>query len=417
MHVLPGSRTYCTGRHLPFHELDRLVSLSAGPRDRASRRRAVRRQPRRSRVRHPTRGREARAGAVGPRWYSSDNSHRTALRPRAGRPRCSTELGLEPPMLQLEVGGASARARSSARRRCCSTDAFAANRPEVVVVQGDTNTTVAAALAANARDIPLVHVEAGLRSYDRAMPEEHNRVVTDHLADLCCAPTETSRAQLAAEGITGARVIVTGNTVVDAALAHAAPTTAERAARLDAARPRAGPVRALDLPPARERRRRRDSCSMILAELDALPLPVLLPLHPRTAARLDGRGRGRARRGARHRSDRLLRVPRARPRVRVPRFGLGRGPRGGEHREATGDRRARVDRAARGPRHVRRARSPRRRDRRAGTGLGLGPRGAPRPARRAADARTATVTRASGSPPRSARSKPDPTTRGAQRGG
>ena len=85
------------------------------------------------------------------------------------------------------------------------------------MVQGDTNTTLAGALAANAHRIPLVHVEAGLRSYDRAMPEEHNRVVTDHLSDLCCAPTETSRAQLAEEGIAGDRVIVTGNTVVDAA--------------------------------------------------------------------------------------------------------------------------------------------------------------------------------------------------------
>ena len=100
-------------------------------------------------------------------------------------------------------------------------EAFAETPPDLVVVQGDTNTTLAGALAANARQIPLVHVEAGLRSYDRAMPEEHNRVVADHLADLCCAPTETSRAQLAAEGITGARVIVTGNTVVDAATAPA----------------------------------------------------------------------------------------------------------------------------------------------------------------------------------------------------
>src|SRR5262249_19931828 len=95
---------------------------------------------------------------------------------------------------------------------------FAASPPEVVVVHGDTNATVAGALAANATNIPLVHLEAGLRSFDRAMPEEHNRVVADHLADLCLAPTETNRANLAAEGIGGDKVIITGNPVVDAVL-------------------------------------------------------------------------------------------------------------------------------------------------------------------------------------------------------
>jgi UDP-N-acetylglucosamine 2-epimerase (non-hydrolysing) len=194
------------------------------------------------------------------------------------------ELGLEPPDLQLEVGGAP-RGAQLGEATMLLDRAFAANRPEVVVVQGDTNTTVAAALAANARNLPLVHVEAGLRSYDRAMPEEHNRVVTDHLADLCCAPTETSREQLAAEGIAGARVIVTGNTVVDAAL-HMLPDHTERSVRLDE----------LDLEPGgfvlstfhRPENVDDDAVlAMILAELDALPLPVLLPLHPRTAARLE----------------------------------------------------------------------------------------------------------------------------------
>ena len=151
-------------------------------------------------------------------------------------------------------------------------------------MQGDTNTTLAGALAANARGIPLVHVEAGLRSYDRAMPEEHNRVVADHLADLCCAPTETSRAQLAAEGITGARVVVTGNTVVDAATRMLPDDDATDEAARAHGLERDGFVLStfhrpenVDDEPSAARRSSR--------ELAALPLPVLLPLHPRSAAR------------------------------------------------------------------------------------------------------------------------------------
>jgi UDP-N-acetylglucosamine 2-epimerase (non-hydrolysing) len=197
------------------------------------------------------------------------------------------ELGLDAPSLQLEVGGASRGAQlGDATVRL--DQAFAADRPDVVVVQGDTNSTVAGALAANARGIPLVHVEAGLRSYDRAMPEEHNRVVTDHLSDLCCAPTETSRDHLAAEGIIGSRVVVTGNTVVDAA-AHMTPDAASRQALLaHYGLERDGFVLSTFHRPENV----DDDATLraILAELGGLPLPVLLPLHPRTAARLAAAG-------------------------------------------------------------------------------------------------------------------------------
>ena len=105
---------------------------------------------------------------------------------------------------------------------------FAERRPALVVVQGDTNTALAGALAANALEIPLVHVEAGLRSFDRRMPEEHNRVVTDHLADLCLAPTDQARENLLAERIPDERIAVTGNTVVDVA-SRLMPAPEERA--------------------------------------------------------------------------------------------------------------------------------------------------------------------------------------------
>jgi UDP-N-acetylglucosamine 2-epimerase len=97
-----------------------------------------------------------------------------------------------------------------------------------VLVQGDTTSALAGALAANASGIPLVHLEAGLRSFDRAMPEEHNRVLIDHLADLCSAPTPLARDNLLAERITPDRIELTGNTIVEA-VATALPNDHQQA--------------------------------------------------------------------------------------------------------------------------------------------------------------------------------------------
>ncbi|HII01743.1 TPA: UDP-N-acetylglucosamine 2-epimerase (non-hydrolyzing) [Methanosarcinaceae archaeon] len=89
--------------------------------------------------------------------------------------------------------------------------------PYVVLVQGDTNTVLAGALAASKLQIKVGHVEAGLRSFDRTMPEETNRVVADHISDYLFAPTENSKQYLLNEGIPEEKIFVTGNTVVDAA--------------------------------------------------------------------------------------------------------------------------------------------------------------------------------------------------------
>lgn len=91
-----------------------------------------------------------------------------------------------------------------------------AEKPEVVLVQGDTNTVLAGALAASKLHIKVGHIEAGLRSFDRDMPEEINRVLTDHISDYLFTPTETSRQYLLEEGIPDDRIFVTGNTIVDA---------------------------------------------------------------------------------------------------------------------------------------------------------------------------------------------------------
>jgi len=89
-------------------------------------------------------------------------------------------------------------------------------RPEVVLVEGDTNTVLAGALVAQKLGIKVGHVEAGLRSYDRRMPEEINRVLTDHCSDYLFTPTEKSREILLGEGVPSERIFVTGNTIVDA---------------------------------------------------------------------------------------------------------------------------------------------------------------------------------------------------------
>jgi UDP-N-acetylglucosamine 2-epimerase (non-hydrolysing) len=91
-------------------------------------------------------------------------------------------------------------------------------RPNAILVQGDTNTVLAGALAAVKLNIPIGHVEAGLRSYDRQMPEEINRALADHISDMLFAPTEVSRQNLLKEGIDPTKVHVVGNTVVDALL-------------------------------------------------------------------------------------------------------------------------------------------------------------------------------------------------------
>jgi UDP-N-acetylglucosamine 2-epimerase (non-hydrolysing) len=192
------------------------------------------------------------------------------------------EVGLDAPAVQLDIGGTS-RAAQIATAVASLDDVLAAHPPDAVVVQGDTNSTLAGALAANARGILLVHVEAGLRSYDRSMPEEHNRVAADHLADLCCAPTATSEEQLAAEGIAGARVVVTGNTVVDAAT-RLMPSAAARAdlLRRFGYEPAGFVLSTFHRP---ENVDDPETFATILRELETLSLPVLLPLHPRARAR------------------------------------------------------------------------------------------------------------------------------------
>ena len=125
------------------------------------------------------------------------------------------ELNLPSPDHHLDVGSGS-HADQTGSIMSGIERVYEQERPDVVLVQGDTNTVLAGSLVAAKMCIPLGHVEAGLRSYDRTMPEEVNRVVADHLGDCLFAPTEKARENLIREGIDAGKILVTGNTIVDA---------------------------------------------------------------------------------------------------------------------------------------------------------------------------------------------------------
>ncbi|MCW3975779.1 MAG: UDP-N-acetylglucosamine 2-epimerase (non-hydrolyzing) [Candidatus Bathyarchaeota archaeon] len=125
------------------------------------------------------------------------------------------QLKLPMPKYNLKVGSGT-HAEQTAKILLGIEKVLQKEGPNIVLVEGDTNTVLASALAASKLGIKIGHVEAGLRSYDRQMPEEINRILTDHCSDLLFAPTEKSRKILIHEGIQENKIFVTGNTIVDA---------------------------------------------------------------------------------------------------------------------------------------------------------------------------------------------------------
>jgi UDP-N-acetylglucosamine 2-epimerase (non-hydrolysing) len=151
----------------------------------------------------------------------------------------------------------------------------------LVLVEGDTNSVLATALAANKRGVPIGHVEAGLRSYDLRMPEEHNRRLTDHISEYLFAPTVRAQANLKNEHVWG-KIYVTGNTVIDAIRQHL--LIAERKSEIL----KKIPFREFALATA-HRAENVDDLFVLKNFIEAFaeaPLPVIYPMHPRTQKNL-----------------------------------------------------------------------------------------------------------------------------------
>ncbi|HEX6583994.1 MAG TPA: UDP-N-acetylglucosamine 2-epimerase (non-hydrolyzing) [Thermoleophilaceae bacterium] len=196
------------------------------------------------------------------------------------------ELSVPAPDRELDAGGGSNTAQT-ARILAALEPVLEELEPSLVLVYGDTNSTLAGALAASQAGIATGHVEAGMRSFDRSMPEELNRVLTDHTSDLLLCSTHTAMVNLEREGVRGEAHLV-GDVMADVSLAFR-DIAEERSTILDdlglepgsyltVTAHRAGNVDG------------QERLEALVSLVEALPGPVVLPLHPRTRERLEAAG-------------------------------------------------------------------------------------------------------------------------------
>ena len=186
------------------------------------------------------------------------------------------ELGLNKPDVTLDLRGESQVAQTSLIMMQLE-EFIGSEMPDLMIVQGDTNTMLASALTALKIGIPVGHVEAGLRSYDPRMPEEHNRRMVDHVSSILFAPTPRAEITLKKENVPGS-VYVTGNTVIDAIIRHM-PMAERQSKIMDS-------IDAQEFILTTVHRKENVDNPIILRDLIESfmesPLPIVFPIHPRT---------------------------------------------------------------------------------------------------------------------------------------
>jgi UDP-GlcNAc3NAcA epimerase len=194
-----------------------------------------------------------------------------------------SEMGIPAPKHNLHIGGGT-HGENTGRMIEQIEKILVAESPNAVLLYGDTDSTLAGAIAASKLVVPIVHVESGLRSYRRGMPEEINRVVTDRLADVLYAPSATAVANLAEEGVSDDRIVNTGDVMYDAVLLFK-----------DIAKERSTVLRDLDLQPEeyvvltlhrKENTDNRDALAGIFSALAECGRKIIFPVHPRTKRRI-----------------------------------------------------------------------------------------------------------------------------------
>jgi UDP-GlcNAc3NAcA epimerase len=196
------------------------------------------------------------------------------------------ELGLPEPERELDIALGS-NTSQTARMLAALEPVMSESAPDVVLIYGDTNSTLAGALAGAQAGLPVAHVEAGMRSFDRSMPEELNRVLADHASALLLCSSDTSAENLRREGVDG-RVEVVGDVMADVAL-KVQPLARDRLDLVEArgVEPGAYVVATAHRPGNVDDRARLERLVDLLI---AMPLPVVFGVHPRTRARLAAAG-------------------------------------------------------------------------------------------------------------------------------